>query len=138
MNEQPEQQSAAPSQTNEQELKMMIARLQQQLGFLEKKIDLLMARMDERPGAAQPPYRPAPRSFDDKGRRPEGGFSGGFRGKRPWSGPRNDGERGAGQPQSTGSDRPAHGFQKFINRDTRGGFGPRKPFPSKRGGGYRR
>lgn len=138
MTEQNEQQNTVPTTTDDQELKAIIARLQQQMGYLEKKIDLLMAQLKEKPALAQPPFRPAPRPFGDAGRRPEGGFTGGYRGKRPYPGPRLDAPRGDAQPRSAGFSRPAHGFEKFNSRDKRAGFGPRKPFPSKRTGGYRR
>lgn len=135
--EQNEQQNAAPAATGDQELKAMIARMQQQMGYLEKKIDLLMAQLNEKPRAEQSSFRPAPRPYGDTGRRPEGGLGGGYRGKRPWQGPRQDKGSSDDQPQASGHGRPPHSFQKFINRDKRSGFGPRKPFPSKRDS-YRR
>lgn len=138
MTEQNEQQNTAPTSTDDQELKAMIARLQQQMGYLEKKIDLLMAQLKEKPAAEKPPFRPSPRPFGNAGRRPEGDFAGGYRGKRPYPGPRQDAPRGDAQPSTSGYGRPAHSFEKFVNRDKRAGYGPRKPFPAKRAGGYRR
>lgn len=141
MNENQEQNDSAATNTGEQDLKSMITRMQQQLVFLEKKIDMLIAKSDAKPRAEQSSYKPVARLFGDANRRPDSGYSGGYKDRSSYPGRTYERPRGDEQPRSFGhSSAPerdkGRSFKKPFSGAKRTGFGPQKPFHAKRAGGF--
>lgn len=101
----------APQQ-NEPDVVALLKKIQQQLVFLEKKVDSLLNQSGDRPprdrGFSKPPFR----SFGHSHR------------------PNNDGNRDSGP---RGNSFPPRRFGGRDQGESRGGFGPRrKPFPRPR------
>lgn len=93
------------------DLTVMIKRMQQQLVFLEKKIDTLISQTGSRPARAEFSRRPAPRGRGDYGRGKPSSFGRDSRPGRRSDGPgRGRGEsspkkffsRGQGAPEAKG------------------------------------
>ena len=138
---------SVPSQTD-MDVVSLIKKMQQQLNFLEKKIDLLIGQSPDRPRFSKPPFRPSfggahsgKRDFH-RGPR-EGGFNrapreGGFNrppreGGFPHSRPHREGGFSSSSPRESGfsKDRPPRegGFSQERSFD-------RKPGPASRGFGH--
>jgi hypothetical protein len=132
---------SVPSQTD-MDVVSLIKKMQQQLNFLEKKIDLLIGQSPDRPRFSKPPFRP---SFGGAGKRDfhrgprEGGFNrapreGGFSGSRP---PREGGFNLGPREGGFSHSRPPRegGFSSSKPRE--GGFGQERSFDRKPGAGAR-
>jgi hypothetical protein len=120
----------------DQDIKTMITRVQQQLDRLEKKVDILMTKLDAKAGTQQSPYRPT--SFEE--RRSTGGSARPFHERSSFAGRPFERHRDGEQPRSFGHGRTqeqsrGQGFKKPFS-GKRSGFGPQKPFHSKRAGSF--
>jgi hypothetical protein len=118
MNEEIQDNDNLQSEPAEQDLVVMIKKMQQQLTFLEKKIDILINQSEARPSgekAYSKPFRP----FNNQNRRPDRGHEG-------HSGPRNY--------YSERSSESRHGGHPFKGHQggRKKSFGDKKPFYFKR------
>ncbi len=126
MSEESQRNDPLPQASPEQDLVALIKKMQQQLIFLEKKIDILISQFQERPFEKRhfsKPFRPAEKSFDH-GRRFE---------KRPGEENRGFGYKKKSYNNPRGSDFGQE--QRFEKRhgDENRGFGQKKrPFFHKR------
>jgi hypothetical protein len=128
MNEQPMPVDPSNPASSEADLLFQIKRIQQQLVFLEKKIDTLINRPQERPPREEhfskpfrPPYRPSYRH--DKGGhydRPREGREGGYDKSRPY-------EKRGGEGREGGFDKNRR-FEKRPSGEHRGFSYKKKPF----------
>ena len=139
---------AVPSQTD-MDVISLIKKMQQQLNFLENKIDLLIGQSpSDRPRFSKPPFRPSfggphsgKRDFH-RGPPREGGFNrapreGGFSSSRP---PREGGFGGHSRPPREGgfsSGKPREGGFSKDRAPREGGFGAERSFDRKPGAGAR-
>lgn len=146
MSEQFKDEETLPAVANEQDIAALINKMQKQLIFLEKKIDILLSQTQERPSRerhfSKPfrsfdrPYRPG--HYQDKRDQGEDSRERGARGGRhfekrqpeegrSFSGPKRDyGDDREGRPSQD------RGFKKKYGGEKRG-FDPRKkPFFQKR------
>ncbi len=125
MSENMENDEAVETDKNDQALKDMIGRMQQQLTYLEKKVDVLIAKLDEKPRiAVQSPFRPPQPSaapYKERSSYPPRSFN-------------REGANEAPRPFGPGSAK-GRGFKKPFGGGKRPGFGG-KPFHSKRSGGF--
>jgi hypothetical protein len=105
MSEQPQDNNPLPPAPVEQDVVALIKRLQQQITFLEKKIDLLLNQSQARPSHEKPFSKPF-RSFDPSHRRPgPGGDYHNASGKKSF-------DRGRPFEKRAGEGREGFGYKK--------------------------
>ncbi len=113
--------------SNPSDVAAQLQKIQTHLGFLEKKLDLLLAQ------------QPQPRSggFGGGGHRPSGGGRGGdFRPRRPFGGGRDfRGGRGGDRPDRGGEGRPSREGRPPMREGRGGGEDRPREFRGGHGGG---
>ncbi len=105
-----------------------LQKIQTHLGFLEKKLDLLLAQ------------QPQPRSGGFGGPRPSGGGRGEFRPRRPFRSGGGDfrGRSGGDRPDRGGEGRPPMREGRPPMREGRGGEDRPREFRGGHGGGFKK
>lgn len=123
MTEQSKNNDLLPSASAEQDVVALIKKMQQQLAFLEKKIDLLISQSQARPFSREKNFSRPFRSFDR-----ERHFE-----KRHGEGDRGFGYKKKSYDHSRGSDvGPERHFEKRHGDESRGFDQKKKPFFHKR------
>ena len=135
MSEQPQHNDSLPPASAEQDVVVLIKKMQQQLVFLEKKIDILISQSQERPFSKEQHFSRPFRSFG-RPHRPSGEKS--FDRERPFEKRHGEEDRGFGYKKKSyghtrGSDfsQERH-FEKRHDGEKRGFDPKKKPFFHKR------
>ena len=135
MTEQFKSDNPSAPQQSETDVVVLIKKMQQQLAFLEKKIDLLVSQSQEKPFREKSfsrPSRPFDRPYRPGGHYPDKRDHGEGSRERSFRPGHYSDKRDQGEGSRERSFRPTHHFEKRQGEEQRSFDGPRKEYSGSR------